>query len=172
MFPGGDLFQPVVMFGTQEEKLNPPGSTDNSREGIFMPLLTCPECGKELSLEAETCASCGADLRNKLIIAAGMGQPEIVGELLRAGADVNARAEDGCTALILACRQGHTDVVRTLLECGAEAEIMDGYGWTALMWAAASTGDPEATKLLLEHGADLETRDQYGATPLMKTCRR
>ena len=48
--------------------------------------------------------------------------------LLQAGADVNAAAKDGLTALIYAGAKGHVDVVQLLLQAGAHVNAEDTNG--------------------------------------------
>lgn len=72
-----------------------------------MALTTCYECGDKLSSLAELCPHCGAPMTHKLIHSARVGNVESVRELLRHGADVDEKDDDGSTALILACREGH-----------------------------------------------------------------
>ena len=49
------------------------------------------------------------------MLAASHGRHEMVELLLESGADVNARDEDGSTALMCACEHGYIDIVETLL---------------------------------------------------------
>eukprot|EP00757_Euglenozoa_sp_SAG-D1_P000018 gene18-11488_t len=42
--------------------------------------------------------------------------------LLQAGADIQAKNEDGWTALMLACQNGHSNVVEMLLQAGADIQ--------------------------------------------------
>jgi ankyrin repeat protein len=61
--------------------------------------------------------------------------------LLDAGADVNARASNGCTPLHYAVQNGHADVVRLLLDRGADPQIPTGKQVT-LIEVAKSAGLP------------------------------
>jgi len=49
------------------------------------------------------------------MLAASHGRGDMVELLLAAGADVNARDEDGSTALMCACEHGYIDIVQMLL---------------------------------------------------------
>ncbi len=58
---------------------------------------------------------------------------EIIKQLIKAGADVNAqRDDDGYTALIEASRDGRIEIVETLLALGADPTIKNEYKLTAL----------------------------------------
>ncbi|KAI0639688.1 ankyrin [Trametes polyzona] len=61
--------------------------------------------------------------------------------------DVNAKDENGYTALHLAADRGHTEVVRVLLERGADREIKDQDGFTAKELAEVA-GHDEIVNLL------------------------
>jgi len=89
--------------------------------------------------------------------------PDVVDELIRAGADVNAPNEAGITPLMTAVAFNVEDtiVLRRLLEAGADINAQDRGGGTALM-AAANYNREEAASVLLEHGADPSIRDNLG----------
>ncbi|XP_041928622.1 poly [ADP-ribose] polymerase tankyrase-2 [Alosa sapidissima] len=78
--------------------------------------------------------------RTPLMFAASLqesaGRSKFIQMLLEKGADVNARDEQGRTALSLACELGHLDVVKLLVQFNADPEIMDTWGNSALMYAA------------------------------------
>ncbi|KAI9889411.1 MAG: hypothetical protein M1814_005347 [Vezdaea aestivalis] len=104
-------------------------------------------------------------LFTELIAASFFGHELIVRLLSEKGADVEAKTNDGSTALYWAARNGHETVVKLLLEKGADVEAKGEYGWTALHWAARN-GHEAIIKLLLEKGADIEAKGEYGSTAL------
>ena len=76
-------------------------------------------------------------LENDLIIEAINGKANAVRTLIDKGADVNAKDDDGETALMLAAYYGYADVVRVLIEKGADVGAMNKDGGTALDEAEA-----------------------------------
>jgi ankyrin repeat protein len=99
----------------------------------------------------------------------------IVKELLRAGADVNARTAEktGSTPLILACRLcGGYDVVEALLRGGADVNARCNQGLEALHYSCMF-GHLAELEPLLKYGADIDTavgkntfNADEGCTPL------
>ena len=66
------------------------------------------------------------------------GDTNRVEALLKAGADIEAKDQDGRTALMLAAQYGRVDTVRLLLAKGAHADARDKRGWNAYMLALLS----------------------------------
>lgn len=81
------------------------------------------------------------------------------------GKDVNAKDENGFTALHVAAFEGDVEMVTVLLEEEADIEAQTKEGLTALHWAAVE-GKADVVKLLLEQGADAGARDEDGWTAL------
>ncbi len=77
---------------------------------------------------------------------------------LEAGAGVNARCEDGETALMVAAITGLLEVIGVLLEAGADVNETSKFGLTALI-GAKREGRSDCVKLLLDAGADVNTQD-------------
>ncbi len=90
-------------------------------------------------------------------------QHEIVRLLLDAGSDVNAKGNDGKTALIIAAIKGDTTIVEMLLDKGVEINDTDEEGSTALMFAVAN-GYKQTVKVLLNNKADGRARSKKGGT--------
>lgn len=101
-----------------------------------------------------------------LIYAAGNGDLPLVKALLSNGADVNAKDNDGWTALMLASDSDHFEVVQALLANGADVNAKDRRGWTALM-LASRTGSLDVAQALLAKGADVNAKTGDGTTALM-----
>jgi ankyrin repeat protein len=90
----------------------------------------------------------------------------VVEELVRCGADVQARSKMGFTPLMFAAQQGDAVSARILLLAGANPnEVMPKTGLTPLIIASAM-GHPEAVALLLDNGADPNAIDARGYTSL------
>jgi ankyrin repeat protein len=127
--------------------------------------------------------SIGADIKgDALVTAAGIGDLELVHLLIRWGADVNHRAEDGRTVLMIAATQGfsvqcgndelvtsyrgNTEIVQALLNAGACLDDQDDKGNTALI-LAASHRRSASVQLLLDAGANANARNKHGWTALL-----
>jgi len=83
---------------------------------------------------------------------------------LAAGADPNARDEDGWTPLHLAATYDGAEAVAALLAGGADLNARDEDGWTPLH-VAALVGGAEAVAALLDEGADDGARTAAGLLP-------
>lgn len=92
---------------------------------------------------------------------------EEVEELIRKGADVNAKNEEGRTALMYAAEfNKNPEVIKVLLTNGADVNAKDKDGETALMSAVAFNKNPEVIQVLLNNGADMNAKDEIGRTAL------
>ena len=88
-----------------------------------------------------------------IMVASRGGNEALVLELVKRGAEVNARNEDGWDALMIASWKGHTAVVAVLLNHGADPNTRNQH-WTALGLAAAHDNLPVCL-LLIARAADL-----------------
>jgi ankyrin repeat protein len=95
------------------------------------------------------------------------GKKADIERLLKKGADMEARDEEGRTALMIAARNGRTDICAMLLAKGADIESGGVYyGWTPLMWAAWGK-NTETCAFLIEKGANVNATNKYGRNALM-----
>jgi ankyrin repeat protein len=85
--------------------------------------------------------------------------------LLKNGASVNGRNEDGATLLVVACQQRRQRAIAALLARGADVNAADVYGSTPLIWAVGK-GLGEVAANLIRSGASPSAADNHGNTPL------
>ena len=112
-------------------------------------LLLDKGCDPEISSQEGNSGHAG---ETALLDAAFWGHIEVTEILIRHGANVNARANDGVAPLHEAARMQHLDVARLLLKHGAEANAADDDGETPLDWANLYGESPEMSTLLIRHG--------------------
>jgi ankyrin repeat protein len=107
-----------------------------------------------------------------LIAAVGLGDAEMVGDLLRYGANVREQDETTLTALDFAALGNHVAVAKVLLEGGAEVDHRDKSGYTPLLYAATiDFGDTAMVRTLLEARADPKIKSKDGHTALAQAKR-
>jgi uncharacterized protein len=115
--------------------------------------------------------------RTPLIIAAQMGQTEIVDLLLKKGADINGRDQindeplsGGSTALIYAAGFDHLETLLRLLNNSKKPNVLsqNKSGFTAL-WYASRNENLEMTKILFNNGSKINIPDSTGASILTTT---
>jgi hypothetical protein len=99
-----------------------------------------------------------------LIVALFEGSMNVFDVLVDApNIDVNARANNGNSALMIAAYKGNQTAVQVLLKKGA---AINQPGWTPLHYAAAG-GKDDIVRLLLDKGAEIDARSPNHTTPLM-----
>ena len=102
---------------------------------------------------------------------------EEVNKLIAAGANVNAKNNDGETPLFEAVRCFSTDITKKLIDSGADVNAKNNKGITVLMRAIMhvelSELSPDNIKLILEAGADVNVRlgkGNYTALAMSMDC--
>ncbi|MBD3813057.1 MAG: ankyrin repeat domain-containing protein [Betaproteobacteria bacterium] len=114
-------------------------------------------------------ASANPDLKGRgftpLGTAALQGQVRIVRLLLKAGADVDRKSNDGNTPIIAATLMHRTDVVRELLAYHPDMTIWNREGRVSL-GIAVEQGDTDIVTMMLAAGVDPNLMDRNGNRPL------
>jgi hypothetical protein len=98
-----------------------------------------------------------------LMYAAGSYGNSEESEILKAGANVNARSKRGETALMASAATGIAN--GDLLHAGADVNAVNDVGMTALM-LLVQRGEPDEIEALLKAGADARKKDASGRTAL------
>ena len=149
-----------------------PGYVCFHRAENYMNLETLIRVGDLAAVKDLLCS--GADVNRRgpegltpLMIASGLGQPQMVELLLTAGANVlTIEPRMGATALHKAAQSGNADVIRLLLDRGS---FIDGQspvlGNTPLMDAVLHKHE-EAVGLFLKRGARTTIRNHWQQTAL------
>ncbi|KAI2494864.1 serine/threonine kinase [Fragilaria crotonensis] len=107
-------------------------------------------------------------LDEELIENARDGNLDKVRDLLRRGANVNAKTEYGYTALIWASYYGHLEVVCALLNHdGVDVNIQNCIGETALICASYRGHLEVVCPLLMHNGVDVNIQNNNGNTALI-----
>jgi hypothetical protein len=99
-----------------------------------------------------------------LLLAAFRGDNRMLAELLALGARPQQILGQP-NPLLVAVLEGNAEGAKLLLEAGAPPDLPDGFGATALLYAARG-GHAALIRLLAAHGADLGQRDAEGDTAL------
>lgn len=106
-------------------------------------------------------------LDQELVDAAFICDVDRVRDLLRRGADPDARNDEGRPPLVSAVLGGSLPLLEALLRGGAEVDAPDPHGWTPLHYAAQEIL-PEMAERLIAKGADVNAQDEEGNTPLAR----
>jgi ankyrin repeat protein len=101
-----------------------------------------------------------------MVAAASGNNLQVVKLFLQGGVGVDARNEEGDTALIASSRNGAEETAGYLLEKGADINARNNEGWTPLI-SAAWGGHRGVADLLIRNGADVNARGVHGFTALL-----
>jgi len=127
----------------REAALNEPRADMNAAAGVAAGVTTAR------AVQAPRPSASGAQTLRR---AAAAGDLAALGAQLAGGADIDARDEQGRSALMLAVVNGRVDAVEWLLARGADPNAADAEGVTPLQ-AAQRNGRPEISSALRRHGA-------------------
>src|SRR5580704_5891147 len=103
-------------------------------------------------------AASAATVDRRLVEAARSQAQSAVRALLGQHVDVNARSNDGSTALLWAAHWNDVATASLLIRAGADPNTPIATGETPLMTCAASGGE-DAVRLLILRGADVNAKE-------------
>lgn len=113
----------------------------------------------------------GAKADERLRNAATAGNADAVRAAVREGANLEARDEQGRTALLLAAKNDRADVARVLIELGANPDALDEQHDTPWL-VTGETGSVEMAEILLEAEPDLTIRNRFGGVSIIPASER
>ncbi|XP_018089030.1 ankyrin repeat domain-containing protein 35 isoform X1 [Xenopus laevis] len=105
-------------------------------------------------------------------LAAARGLTDILNIIISYKVEVNAKSDEGCTALHLAASHCHPECVKLLLQRGAHEDSIDFHSRTPLHCAAASGCVSSARFLCDAEDCSLDAADDDSRTPLMTAAIR
>jgi ankyrin repeat protein len=117
------------------------------------------------------CATAGKNadaLSKKLFTAVLDGDIDQVTALIKLGADINGKNNQGGTPVYTAVSAKNREMVKFLIKSGADLEIANWYGETPL-FLAVENGYEDIARVLIENGADVNAATADGRTPLHET---
>eukprot|EP00057_Strongylocentrotus_purpuratus_P031361 XP_784379.3 PREDICTED: E3 ubiquitin-protein ligase MIB2 isoform X1 [Strongylocentrotus purpuratus] len=107
-----------------------------------------------------------------LHLAAYQGHLQIVELLIKNGAKLNAKDDEGDTALANAVLQDNQRIVKYLLDHGADPNTKDVEGGRSPLHIGVSKNHTQCVRLILGKGGNPNAQDNVGNTPLHDAIRR
>lgn len=107
----------------------------------------------------------GSSLEQELFSAVIARDNPRIEYVLKRGAKIDARDQDGQTALMMAVKSGDLSIINGLLAYQANPNLQDHDGWTAAMYGVRSN-EPKIFRLLGKFKADFNKVNKDGLTAL------
>ncbi|MEH6942999.1 ankyrin repeat domain-containing protein [Bacillus sp. JJ722] len=105
-------------------------------------------------------------MQEQLFLKTEKKDAEAVSKLLKEGVDINAKDNQGRTALMIATYNNDQTTAKVLIDAGADVNIQDNMKNTPFLYAGAE-GYLEILKLTIDAGADPTITNRYGGTALI-----
>ncbi|GMS95993.1 hypothetical protein PENTCL1PPCAC_18168, partial [Pristionchus entomophagus] len=107
-----------------------------------------------------------------LLVAAFEGHPEVVHQLIEAGATVDQPDLMGWSPLMWAVYKNHPECVRMLIQFGSHVNLIDEEDGLTPLIVAAGRGFTEIVQMLIEAEAQVNSLDKFGSTSLIWAARK
>ncbi len=122
-----------------------------------------------ISLMLAGCADRKAEKLNKSLVQAVLdNNPEEVSALVKSGASLSSKSEEGMTILMIAAQKGYFEVLKLLVTHGADVNENPLFsGDETALKKALLYNHLDIAQYLKDHGADVDAADKSGNTILM-----
>ena len=124
------------------------------------------ESGVDVNLRDDTDTG-----KTMLMLAASKGHEDLALSLIKAGADIHAKEQNGITALMCAAMRGQKNILAELIKAGADVNAYEQKGFTALQFALNLINDDtkrtDVVKELILAGAHVNARYALGYLALV-----
>lgn len=141
---------------------------DSTEQTSLIRLIADSNNGKKLDCLIDANINVNAKGKGGFTALMYCSDPNWAKKLINAGADVNARDDEGKSVLSHAVDAGYTRMIKVLIDAGAAIEDKDDTGITPLMHAASGWfRGYDATKAIIDAKANVNATDHYGKTALM-----
>ena len=131
----------------------------------FLPILGNAQTKPDPQKKPKTPEELKAEADATFLDAIEKGDALAFYSLLGSGADVNAKKDNGTTAVMVAANNDRPEFLKALISRGADVNAKNNFGNTALINAAAS-GQVEMVRDLLIAGANVKAKNESGWTAL------
>ncbi|MCL1876305.1 MAG: ankyrin repeat domain-containing protein [Synergistaceae bacterium] len=164
-----EIIQVLLKNGADKQAVNKEGkrAIDYAKENENLKNTDVLKELEEKTGDGENAAPAGAAMStDDFLELCKSGTVQQIEAAIKAGADVNAKNDDGLTALMAAALKNNAEATKMLIKAGADVNAKDNEDWTALM-AATLENSAEVTNALIKAGADVNARNDEDLTVLM-----
>lgn len=145
-------------------------SGDIPSHGVYQPVIRHAEIPPQsdvatLPARIDEALKQGSSLEQELFSAVIARDNPRIEYLLKRGAKIDARDQDGQTPLMMAVKSGDLSIINGLLVYKANPNLQDHDGWTAAMYGIRSN-EPKIFRLLGKFKADFNKINKDGLTAL------
>jgi hypothetical protein len=137
------------------------GATGIASFGDLGSTVQCAACGDTRAIDVVM----SNPSKSIFAVAAG-GYANLLAMIIKKGADINVKINDGITVLMYTAYLGHNRCMELLISKRADVNVKDFRGKSALMYASQG-GHIKCMEMLISKGADIDAKNKSMKTALI-----